>query len=216
MLFGRYLNLLTAMMLFTLIMVPFEAYVLTYASDSMNMTQPPVITNQYQGQTGELKKGQRFEFEISRPDMNGILSYTIEKILNGRILVHGTLTYYLLASKGDGSSAMLEKPTVVETSFWIDDQTYMSSSPDYIPVLWNVYLIDSGSSDNNGIMENDNVEYQKKVASASLVNPPNLKEIGSEYTPESKETRLSKFEKMALIRLNEFLETLHIPIRLTK
>ncbi len=215
MLFGRYLNLLTAMMLYTLIMVPFEAYVLTYASDSMNMSQPPVITNQYQGQTGELKKGQRFEFEISKPDMDGTLSYTIEKILNGRILVHGTMTYYIITSRGAGSSEMLEKPTVVETSFWIDDQTYMSSSPDYIPVLWNVYLIDSDPG-NSEVMKHDNVEYQKKIASASLVNPPNLKEVGSGYTPESKETRLSKFEKTALIRLNEFLETLNIPIRLIK
>ncbi len=123
------------------------------------------------------------------------------------------MTYYIITSRGDDSSAMLEKPTVVETSFWIDDKTYMSSSPDYIPVLWNVYQIDNGSG-NSEAMKHDNVEEQKKVA--SLVNRPNLREVGSEYMPESKETRLSKFEKIALIRLNEFLETLHLPIRLVK
>ncbi len=133
------------------------------------------------------EKGQRFEFEISKPNTVGSLSYEIKKISKERILVNGIFTYYLIIQGKDGPTTMLDVPVTLKKSFWIDGRTFHAQSQDYVAALWNYYMKDALAN-----YESDPVYAFGEDSSFSLFASPaqgkNSDPILSGGTPSSKES----------------------------
>ncbi len=223
--FDKPLNLLTALMLYLIVVMPFEGTIITHASDLSNNEISNNAEARCQPQLMLFEEGQRFEFEVSKPNLIGTLTYNIQKVTNERILVQGVLTYHMITPEEEDLTTLKDDPVIIKKSFWIDTDTCLASSQDYLALLWNAYIKDYVL--NTGVettQENGKKSYidrsvaindRRKLGMIALINPPDIEEKNLEYESGAMST-FSLLENRTLMRLNHILEKMNLPIRLVR
>lgn len=210
--FEKALNLITALMLYFIVILPFEGFVMMQAGDSLGM-ETPILSrdNSYKPQNLPFEKGQRFVFEISRPNLVGSLSYEVKKLSKARILVDGVFTYYVIIHGKDGPTTLWDVPITIKKSFWIDSHTFRAQSQDYVALLWNVYMGDSLTNYEPGMVyafeEDLGFNMYTARGHGSDFDPlifgrgPEIKKVNLGYAVETKENISVELEPETMIQL---------------
>lgn len=212
MVFEKAVDLITALMVCFIVILPVEGFVMLQAGDTLAMETPILYgDNSYAPQNLSFEKGQGFAFEISRPNLVGSVSYEVKKLSKYRILVTGVFTYYVISNGKDGPTTLWDVPITIKKSFWINSHTFMAQNQDYLALLWNAYMGDSLTNYKPGMVHAFEEDLGSNMYTAHgygsdfdpliLGRSPEIKKFNFGYVTETKENISVEREPETMMQL---------------